>query len=157
MCVLCLCLGALFGNGCYTISSEDNSQLEVKPLFGWCTIYTSLQDGVEEVATASDGNKEDLFTSVISVVPQDDHVWDKHLVVCYANNLSSSSSCQEPVKPTVKPLGESSGGTQPTAGSTPAHVLTPKEVSNCCIVRCCVCVSGGPLCICITHPLLRLK
>lgn len=67
---------------------------------------TASSDGVEEVATASDGNKEDLFTSVISVVPQDDH---------------------EPVKPTVKPLGESSGGTQPTAGSTPAHVLTPKE------------------------------
>lgn len=92
---------------------------------------TSLQDSVEEVTTTSDGNKDDLFTSVISAVPQHDEVMEQTFM--YRTNIWLCvlwiSSLQESVKHPVKPLGESSGGAQPTAGSTPAHVLTPKEVS----------------------------
>ena len=54
-------------------------QLEMNSSFGWdYCIYTctSLQDGVEEVATTSDGNKDDLFTSVISAAPQHDEVME---------------------------------------------------------------------------------
>lgn len=62
-------------------------------------------EGLEEV-TSSEGGKDDLFTSIIA--PQ------------------QNQQEEEPVKLPVKPSVGS--GTQPTAGSTPAHVPTSKEI-----------------------------